>query len=115
MDWKQKLNTSGFIINEEIDGYLKKNEFQEATFSPRYYNDWSSASEISDYDAPCLTLYTSDPRDRSNSLKLMINNKEAYLEVSTDYRSLARSYHIAIEEELTIELVDKILDELTNY
>jgi hypothetical protein len=107
MDWKQKLNTSS-IINEEIDKYLKKNGFEESTFSPRFFNEESYASNISNYDAPCLTLYTNDPKDRTNSLKLMINNKEAYLEVTTDYRSLDRSYHLAIEEELTIELVDEI-------
>jgi hypothetical protein len=115
MDWKQQLNTTGIIIDSEIDDYLKKNGFEESTFKPRFYNEESYCSEIKNFDAPCLTLYTDDPKDRTNSLKLMINRKEAYLEVSTDYRSLDRSYHITIEEELTINLVDDILNELTNY
>jgi len=115
MSWKEKVGT-GVIINATVDYYLKEQGFYEDTMSPRFYNDESHIKDIKEIGARCLRLDTSPSDDKEATLRIFINNQEAYKEVQTAWRSFGTSDHIniQIDRPLTIEDIDKILDGLVD-
>ncbi|UJH95645.1 hypothetical protein [Bacillus phage vB_BtM_BMBsp2] len=115
MGWRQKLNTQGIIIDEDVDVYLKGEGFYESTMNPRFLDDWSFVDKIECHGVPCLRLDTDDPHARDYTMRIFVSATELYMEVQTSYGSLDRSYHVAAPDGVTMETIDELMDELIGY
>ncbi|BEU14808.1 hypothetical protein [Bacillus phage CM1] len=115
MGWRQKLNTQGIIIDEDVDAYLKGEGFYESTMNPRFLDDWSFVNHINNHGAPCLRLDTNDPYDRDYTMRIFVSATELYMEVQTSYGSLDRSCHVTAPDGVTMETIDELMDELIGY
>lgn len=117
MSWQKKLNVRNEeegIISAEVDKYLKNHGFYESTLSPRFFGEETFRSSIKEPGVTCLRLDTSDPRDKEYTMRIFITEKEAYMEVQTSWRSFDRSWHMDIEEGVSMENIDEVLDEMSD-
>lgn len=113
MDWRKRLHLTNSIISDEVDAYLKQNNFYEDKMSPRFMNEESFFSKIKNHDAPCLRLDVEDPRCHSSTMRIFVANDEIYMEVQNDFRSYERSWYVDVSGGVTIDNIDKILNEVT--
>jgi hypothetical protein len=82
---------------------------------PRFFNAESYNDKIKNRNAPCLRLDTDDPEDRDYTMRIFVAKYEVYMEVQTSWGSYDRSYHMDIEDGVTLENVDEILDKITDH
>lgn len=114
MSWKERLGTKGnFVFNEEIDTYLLNLGFYYDTMNPRFMNGYNY-SQLK-LNKRVLRFDGDNPNDREGVQRVFLNRIEIYIERQTNYRSFDGSDYKnlkSLEEPITIELLDSILNEL---